>query len=132
MILIVHIMMIHRYKKTFTLIEMLIVIVIIGILAAALVPRLNDVQSRARDTKRKVDFQQVKTALDIYKIDNNSYPRSTYTISNGCHFTPANPFCNTDSQESPTNWIYNFGSGYITGLPRDPINDNPVPNQSYS
>ena len=119
-------------KKAFTLIEMLIVIVIIGILAAALVPRLQDVQSRVRDTRRKTDFQQVQTALELYKIDRNSYPRSTYTISNGCHLVPNNPFCNTDSQESPTNRIYNIGTGYITALPRDPINDNPVPNQSYS
>lgn len=46
-------------KKTFTLIEMLIVIVIIGILAAALVPRLQSVQSRARDTKRKADLHAI-------------------------------------------------------------------------
>ena len=57
-------------KKTFTLIEMLIVIVIIGILAAALVPRLQAVQGRARDTKRKADLKQIATALEIYLLDN--------------------------------------------------------------
>lgn len=57
-------------KKAFTLIEMLIVIVIIGILAAALIPRLVSVQGRARDTKRKADLQQIGTALAIYKLDN--------------------------------------------------------------
>jgi len=53
---------------------MLIVIVIIGILTAALVPRLQDVQGRARDTKRKADFLQMENALRIYHIDNSKYP----------------------------------------------------------
>ena len=59
--------------KTFTLIEMLIVIVIIGILAAALVPRLQSVQGRARDTKRKVDMRTIANALEIYLTDNGNY-----------------------------------------------------------
>ena len=57
-------------KKTFTLIEMLIVIVIIGILAAALVPRLQSVQARARDTKRKADIRTIYNANEVYKLDN--------------------------------------------------------------
>ena len=62
----------------FTLIEMLIVIVIIGILAAALVPRLQDVQSRARDTKRKADIAQITNAILIYNTDNGGkYPQAS-------------------------------------------------------
>jgi len=68
---------------SFTLIEMLIVIVIIGILAAALVPRLRSVQERARDTKRKTDLQQIITAIELYKGDNNRFP---YVNANcGCY-----------------------------------------------
>lgn len=59
--------------KAFTLIEMLIVIVIIGILAAALVPRLQDVQARARDTKRKIDLRSIYNANEIYMADNGRY-----------------------------------------------------------
>ena len=55
--------------KTFTLIEMLIVIVIIGILAAALIPRLQSVQGRARDTKRKVDLKSIANVNEIYRLD---------------------------------------------------------------
>lgn len=61
-------------KKTFTLIEMLIVIVIIGILAAALVPRLQSVQARARDAKRKVDLRTIGNGVEMYKTDNSVYP----------------------------------------------------------
>lgn len=62
-------------KKWFTLVEMLIVIVIIGILAAALIPRLTGIQSRARDVARAGDLNQIVGALAMYQLDNNgSYP----------------------------------------------------------
>lgn len=61
------------HKKSFTLIEMLIVIVIIGILAAALVPRLQDIQARARDTKRKADLRAIYNANEIFFLDNSTY-----------------------------------------------------------
>ena len=53
---------------------MLIVIVIIGILAAALIPRLTGIQGRARDTARKADLNQISTSLSTYNLDNNNYP----------------------------------------------------------
>ncbi len=61
-------------KKAFTLVEMLIVIVIIGILAAALIPRLTGIQGRARDVARKADLQQISTALSTYNLDKGGYP----------------------------------------------------------
>lgn len=63
-----------KAKKAFTLIEMLIVIVIIGILASALIPRLTGMQGRARDAARKADLNQLWTAITAYYTDFGKYP----------------------------------------------------------
>ena len=49
-------------------------IVIIGILAAALIPRLASARGRANDTARKADLQQIANALVAYQIDHGSFP----------------------------------------------------------
>lgn len=68
-----------REKKGFTLLELLIVIVIIGILALIIVPGLASGPKRARDAQRKTDLRAVKNALETYYNDNNSYPTGAYS-----------------------------------------------------
>lgn len=63
-----------RNNKAFTLVEMLIVVVIIGILAAALIPRLIGAQSQARDTARVTWVNQIKNGLEVYYNDQWNYP----------------------------------------------------------
>lgn len=64
-------------QQGFTLLELLIVIVIIGILATIVVPGLTSGPRRARDTQRKADLRGLKNALEVYYNDNNSYPTQT-------------------------------------------------------
>jgi len=64
----------NKKKWGFTLVEMLIVIVIIGILASALMPRLNSARWRANDTARKAALQQVSAVMVSYSIDHWVFP----------------------------------------------------------
>jgi len=68
-------------KNWFTLIEMLIVIVIIGILAAALIPRLASARGRANDVARKADLAQVGAAIVSFQIDNWNLPTKGGALS---------------------------------------------------
>ena len=63
----------HR-TAGFTLIEILVVVVILGILAAIVVPRVMERPGEARVTRAKQDIQGIVTALSLYKLDNFVYP----------------------------------------------------------
>lgn len=61
-------------SKGFTIIELLVVIVIIGILVALALPQLFAAQARGRDTERKNDLKNIKTQLETYFNDEGNYP----------------------------------------------------------
>ena len=58
----------------FTLIEIMVVIVILGILAGLIVPRIMGRPEEARRMKARVQIESIETALKLYKLDNGSYP----------------------------------------------------------
>lgn|GEM_PF-45570 len=60
--------------RGFTLIELMVVMVILGILASLIVPRIMDRPEEARRTKAMVDIQALEQALQLYKLDNGQYP----------------------------------------------------------
>lgn len=61
-------------EKGFTLIELMVVIVILGILAAIIAPRIVGRTDEAKVTEAKVQMKNLETALKLYKLDNGSYP----------------------------------------------------------
>jgi len=102
------------YKNTlrprgFTLIEILVVIVILGILAALIVPRIMDRPDQARVVAAKSDIAAIMNALKLYRLDNGVYPGS----EQGLMALVQRP----DRGDIPRNWK---PGGYLERLPKDP------------
>lgn len=93
----------------FTLIEIMVVVVILGILAAVVVPKIMDKPDQARVTKAKQDIRVLESSLSLYKLDNFNYP----STQQGLEALVAKP----SGDPEPKN--YKSG-GYIQSLPKDP------------
>lgn len=93
----------------FSLIEILVVMVIIGILAAVIVPRVMDRPDEARVTKARQDVQALVTALNMYRLDNHAYPSTEQGLEALVRQPSGRP-------EAP-NWR---DGGYLDRLPKDP------------
>ena len=66
--------LINKKQSGFTIVELLIVIIVIGILAALVLNTFQGVQARARDTERRTDINSVATQLEAYYADFGHYP----------------------------------------------------------
>ncbi len=66
-----------RSDKGFTLIELLIVVAIIGIIAAIAVPNLMTAVDKGKQTRTMADMKAIAGAVEVYAVDNNTYPRVT-------------------------------------------------------
>lgn len=66
----------RRFQAGFTLIEIMVVILILGLLATIVVQSLKGATDKAKRTKAEADVSEIKTALDRYYLDNGYYPTS--------------------------------------------------------
>lgn len=94
-------------NRGFTLIEVMIVVVILAILAAIVVPRVMSAPERARTTRAKSDIQSISSAVNLYKLDNYTYP----TTQQGLAALVTKP----NTQPVPANWHQ-----YLSKIPKDP------------
>lgn len=104
-------------KSWFTLVEMLIVVVIVGILSAALLPRLNGTIAKTRDTRRQADLRNVATAITLYKNEHGALPiLSSWVKINNQDFTY---FMRVGS-------LWEILWDYISWIPQDPSRNSQV------
>ncbi len=95
--------------RGFTLLEVMVVIVILGILAALVVPRIISRPDEARVVAAKQDIASLMQALKLYRLDNQRYP----TTEQGLQALVEKP----TSTPIPPNWKK---GGYVERLPKDP------------
>ena len=100
-------------KKGFTLIELLVVISIIGILAGLTLSSYSGAQKQARDTQRKADLTQLKTALEAYYSARNAYPITTGWWGE-CSVYGSHP------RSGSNGYIPNLAPTFVEELPKDP------------
>ena len=102
------------YKQTgFTLIEVIVVLVILGILASIVVPNVISRTDQAQIVKAKQDLRALESALQLYRVDNFKYP----TTDQGLQALVERPSIPPEAK----NWQK---GGYIKKLPQDPwLND---------
>ncbi|MFH1742355.1 MAG: prepilin-type N-terminal cleavage/methylation domain-containing protein [bacterium] len=99
--------MMNRRNLSFTLIELLIVVAIIGILAAIAVPNFLNARLRAKVTRAYSDMGSLGKALDMYFLDHNDFPTSNYRES-----YPTRPFRRLTTPIA-----------YMSGIPHDAFRD---------
>jgi general secretion pathway protein G len=98
-----------RRQRGFTLVEIMVVVVIIGILGALVVPKLLGRTGESRVTAAKTDIASLMSALKLYKLDNQRYP----TTEQGLVSLVAKP----TNGPAANGWK---AGGYIDKLPKDP------------
>ncbi len=98
-----------RRNRGFTLIEIMVVVVILGILAAVVVPRIMDRPDDARIAKARQDIRVLESSLNLYKLDNFNYP----STQQGLESLVSQP----SGEPQARNWK---SGGYIKQLPKDP------------
>ncbi len=98
-----------KKAQGFTLIEVMVVVVILGILAAVVIPKFMSRPEQARIVKAKQDILAIQSALDLYKLDNGYYP----STDQGLQALVSKP----TSDPMPRNWK---SDGYLQQVPMDP------------
>lgn len=96
-----------KWQKGFSLIEIMVVVVILGILASIVVPKIISRPDEARVVKAKQDVLAIQNALELYKLDNGFYPSTDQGLMALVEKPTTSP--------APRDW-----KQYLKSLPKDP------------
>jgi general secretion pathway protein G len=102
-------MKLNAKQSGFTLVEIMVVVIIIGLLAGIVVPNVMDNLDKANIQKARADFSSIQTALKLYRIDNFNYP----TTEQGLEALVTKP----SLAPVPRNYK---SSGYLETITKDP------------
>lgn len=102
-----------RNRKGFTLIELMVVVVILGILASIAVQTFANTTDRANESKAKADVRTIMSALEIYRADVGSYPDGTAGLNALVHDSSSG---STDDSVTTDN-IANWNGPYLKKVP---------------
>lgn len=99
----------QRLQRGFTLIEIMVVVVIMGVLAALVVPKLISRTGESKVAAAKVDIATIMQALKLYKLDNQRYPTTEQGLQSLIEKPTGGPAAN--------GWK---AGGYVEKMPKDP------------
>lgn len=99
----------RRAERGFTLIEIMVVVIILGVLGALVLPNVMNRPDHAKLTAARTDIQSISTALEIYRLDNGRYP----TTEQGLDALVKRPTV----APLPRQWS---AQGYLKSTPTDP------------
>lgn len=128
-----------KRESGFTLVEILIVVVILGILAAIVIPQFSQASTEARESSLVTNLQSVRSQIELYKIQHNdtlpanaaalttalttvtNYSGGAWAADDGTQYgpymkkIPANPFTTTnvigDATGAAVDWVYTAATG---------------------
>jgi general secretion pathway protein G len=111
-----------RAKSGFTLVEILIVVVILGILAAIVIPQFTDASTEAKTSSLCSDLQTVRSQLELYKIQHNDAIPAPE--AGGASWNRMTMYTDIDGNTNATKTaVFKYGP-YLQKVPTNPFNDD--------
>lgn len=103
-----------KKKLSFTIIEILVVATIIGLLATTAVISFGTLSRQSRDSRRKTDLEQIRSALEMYRSNNDNYPTNLNSLTSPVVYLQKIP---QDPKSPQYSYAYSYisNSDYIIG-----------------